>query len=59
MYRFARYSQDGNRSHFLKCSASRTARATGLPGDDQGKIEVLSVEPIRFSLRKQRGAQIL
>jgi hypothetical protein len=22
-------------------------------------IEVLSVEPIRFSLRKQRGAQIL
>ena len=23
MYRFARYSQDGNRSHFQKCLASR------------------------------------
>jgi hypothetical protein len=64
MYRFARYSPDGTDhiSTFPERLGLARRRATGLPGDDQGKYRksvdpALSVEPIRFSQRKQRGAR--
>jgi hypothetical protein len=49
MYRFARYSQDGNRSHFQKCSASRNGGPPAYQVMIREGIEARSVEPDRFS----------
>jgi hypothetical protein len=50
VYRFARYSQDENRSHFQKCPASREGGQPACQVVIRQSIEVRSVEPIGFAL---------